>query len=456
VAMLNFLKNLREPGNFKTLLFHSSWSLTLTSALSYFFGLVRDRIFAHTFGLSRTLDIYNASFVIPDLLLNVLVGTALSAAFLPIYLKRYDEEPQLGHAYARQMLWWGVTIIVTFGVLVALTLPLYAHLVVPGFNTEELKQYILLTRIMLLSPILFTISNLYGRVIMSFREFLWYGLSPVMYNIGIVLGVIILVPYTGTVGLVLGTVLGILMHLTIRYIIVRKPKYMFSHKPDLKLSPEIRETFKLMLPKMLQYFMWSVLLMSYTGIASELSEGAIAAYNYARNFQSLPVSMLGIAVATAMFTSLSHDAGKGNLQKFKNDFKKDRTRCIVYTILAAGALATLSKPMISILLGGGKFSASDVHLLSTTLQLYCLSVPLESLLHIYHRAYYSLKNTLIPSLFHAFNILLMIILAKISAPIIGVYSIPLSFAFGLALHVIILASIFPFLFRRREAQVSAQ
>jgi len=102
--MFKFLKNLRESGNWKTLLFHSSWALTLTSGLSYFFGLVRDRLFAHTFGLSRTLDIYNASFVIPDLLLNVLVGTALSAAFLPIYLKRYDEKPEFGHAYARKML----------------------------------------------------------------------------------------------------------------------------------------------------------------------------------------------------------------------------------------------------------------------------------------------------------------------------------------------------------------
>jgi len=454
--MLNIFKKFKEPGNFKTLLFHSSWSLTLTSILSYSFGLLRDRIFAHTFGLSRTLDIYNASFVIPDLLLNVLVGTALAAAFLPIYTKRYDEDPKLGHAYARQMLSWGVTIIVTFGVLVALTLPLYAHLVVPGFNAEELKQYILLTRIMLLSPILFTISNLYGRVIMSFREFLWYGLSPVMYNIGIVLGVIILVPYAGTVGLVLGTVFGILMHLAVRYIIVRKPKYRFSHKPDLKLSPEIKETFRLMLPKMLQYFMESLLLMSYTGMASKLSEGAIAAYNYARNFQSLPVSMLGIAVATAMFTSLSHDAGKGNLKKFITDFRRDRTRCFVYTTLAAIAMAALSKPLIGLLLGGGKFSTSDVHLLATTLQIYCLSIPLESLLHIYHRAYYSLKNTLIPSLFHAFNILLMIILAKITAPLIGVYAIPISFACGLALHVTILISIFPFLFRRREAQVSAQ
>ena len=96
-----------------------------------------------------------------------------------------------------------------------------------------------------------------------------------------------------------------------------------------------------------------------------MSEGAIAAYNYARNFQSLPVSMLGIAVATAMFTSLSHDAGKGNLKKFITDFRRDRIRCFVYTTLAAIGMAVLSKPVISLILGGGKYHWKAYYIFTT-------------------------------------------------------------------------------------------
>lgn len=105
--MIKFLRALKEKGDFKTLFFHSSWSLTLTSGLSYFFGLIRDRIFAHTFGLSRTLDIYNASFVLPDLLQSLLIGTALSAAFVPIFSKQYDTDRQLGYQYAHQVMTLG-------------------------------------------------------------------------------------------------------------------------------------------------------------------------------------------------------------------------------------------------------------------------------------------------------------------------------------------------------------
>ena len=450
-----FLHRLHESGDWRVILFHSSWSLTLASGLSYFFGFFRDRIFAQTFGLSRTLDIYNAAFVLPDLMLTVLVGTALSAAFVPIFTKLYDEKKTLGYQYAHQMMSWGILVIVIIGLLVAIFLPTFAHKLVPGFSAEDLKQYILLTRVLLLSPFLFTISNIYGRILLSVREYLWFGLSPALYNLGMILGVLLLVPRFGLVGLVMGTIIGILMHLSIRLIIVKRPKYHFRHKLDLTLSPEIKETMKLMAPKMIQYAMWSFMLISFTSIASELSEGSIATYSYARNFQSLPVSMLGIAIAMALYTSLSHDAGRGNFEKFKRDLRRDRLRALIYTTLAAIALALVAKPAIGLLLGGGKFEESDIKLLATTLQIYCISVPLESLLHIYHRSFYSLRNTLIPAAFHTLSIMGTIVLAKMLAPQIGITAIPVAFAVGVGIHVTILASIFPFLLRKREREFTS-
>ncbi len=442
--MLN--KNL----DIKNLLLHSSWALTIASGLSYFFGFVRDRIFAQTFGLSRTLDIYNAAFVIPDFILTVLIGTALSAAFLPIFSKKYDEKKEQGFVYGQQMMSWGIVIMAVVGIITAITLPLFAHKMVPGFNESDLQKYILLTRIMLFSPLLFVVSNVYGKMILSFKEFLWYGLSPALYNVGIIVGVLFLVPQIGITGLVIGNLFGILLHLAIRLIIIKRKKYNFKHKFDLRISPEIKETMKLMAPKIFQYAMWSFMLASFTSIASNLAEGSIATYNYARNFQSLPVSMLGIAIATSMYTSLSHDAGKGNLKNFKKDFKRDRIRALIYTTLAAIALAIFSKPLITLLLGGGKFSQENINLLTMTLQIYCIAIPLESMLHIYHRGFYSLKNTIIPATIHTFTILGTIITAKFLASTIGIYALPVSFAVWLMFHVITLATIFPILLKRRE------
>jgi len=453
--MIKFLKALKESGDWKTLLFHSSWSLTLTAGLSYGMGMLRDRIFAQTFGLSRTLDIYNAAFVIPDMMLGVLVGTALSAAFVPIFTKLYDEKKSLGYAYARQMITWGVTLIVTIGIVVAIFLPSFAHLLVPGFEGEDLKQYILLTRAMLLSPILFTLSNSYGRILISVKEFFWWGLSPALYNLGIIIGVLFLVPRFGMLGLVLGTLCGVLLHLANRFAPLKRKKYGFRNKMDFRFTPEMKETVRLMLPKIFQYSMWFILLMVFTNVASKLPEGSIAAYNYARNFQSLPVSLLGIAISMAMYPVLSHDAGKGNFKKFKRDFKRNRFKLIVYTVLAAIALGVLSKLAVSLLLGGGAFDADDIRLVSTTLILYCFTIPLESLMHCYHRAFYSLRNTIIPSVIHVAIIFLVIAVVTRLAPMIGVYAIPVSFACGTTIQITLLAILFPPLLRRREARISA-
>jgi putative peptidoglycan lipid II flippase len=447
-----FLRALRERGDLKTLLLHSSWSLTLTSGLSYFFGLVRDRIFAHHFGLSRTLDIYNASFVLPDLLQSLFIGTALSAAFVPIFTKLYDEKRSLGYQYAHQVLTYGVTLIAGMGVIAAIFMPYLAPLLVPGFEGADLEQYILLSRIMLFSPILFAISMTYGRILISVKEFFWWGLSPALYNVGIILGVVFLYPYMGMTGMVLGTLFGALLHVLNRLWPIKKKKYHFTTKLDWRFTPEIKETIKLALPKMLQYGMFHFMLMSFTSIASVMPEGSVAVYSYARNFQSLPVSLLGIAIALAVYPTLSHDAGKGNFEKFKRDFRRERFRALFYTILAAIALALLSKFVVTLLLGGGEFGESDIHLLATVLMVYCLSVPLESMMHIYHRAFYSLKNSLIPSLMHAFTILLTILLALALREKIGIYAIPASFSAGLTLHITVLATVFPLLLKKREAE----
>ncbi len=444
------LEKIKGEHTWRTLFFHSSWSLTLTAGFSYFLGLVRDKVLASEFGLSRSLDIYNASFVIPDMILSVLIGTALSAAFVPIFSKHYDINKEQAYKYAHQIISWGITIVIGTAVFVGIFLPYFTHLLVPGFEGEDLKTYILLTRMLLLSPIIFTLSSAFGRILISVKEFFWWGLSPALYNLGIILGALLLAPYFGIMGVVIGTLIGALFHMVNRFWPIKKKKYGFYYRIDYSVSDDIKETVKLALPKIFQYGMWAIMLMSFTSIASQLAEGSVAVYNYARNFQSLPVSLLGIAIALATYPTLSHDAGKGNFKKFKKDFKFNRKRSAIYTSLAALALALISRPLIQILLGGGEFGCDDILLLSSVLTVYCLSIPLESMMQIYHRAFYSLRNSFIPSILHGANIILTIYLAKTLTSVIDIFAIPIGFAVGLAVHITLLSIIFPFLLRKRE------
>lgn len=439
-------------GQLKTLVFHSSWAFTLTAGLSYAMGLLRDRIFSHAFGLSRTLDIYNASFVIPDMAFAVILDAALAAAFIPIFAKLYDQEKERAYAYARQVLSWGVTLMGAIAILLALALPWLAPHLVPGFNAEETRQYILLTRILLVSPILFTLSNTYGRMLISQKEFFWYGLSPTFYNLGLVVGALWLAPHFGITGLIAGDLLGVLMHFGIRYFRVRRKEKEFTVKPDLTLSPEIKETMALTPPRMGQQILWHLMLLGFTSIASGLPQGSVTAYNYARNFQGVPVSLLGVAIALAMAPALAHDAGKGNFAKFKQDFNRHRLRSLFYTTAAALGLALVAKPAIGILLGGGRFTPDQVGLLASVLAVFCVSVPLESLMHAYQQAFYALKNTWIPSAVGACAIGIAILTAKMLAPHWGLYAIPIGFSTGLGIEVVVLTFLLPNLLRKRERE----
>lgn len=453
--MIKFLRALKEKSDLKTLLFHSSWSLSLTTGLASVFGYVRDKIFAYKFGLSRTLDIYNSALVVPDFIQSLFITTALSAAFLPIFTKLHDEKRSLGYAYAHQILTLGTTLIGIICIIIFVILPYISPLLVPGYEGQDLGQYITATRIMLLSPILFAVSKTYGRILISAKEFFWYGVSPVLRSIGVVIGVIYLYPIFGLIGMVFGVIFGDILYLLNRLWVLKTKKYNFTTRLNFIFSPEIKETIILTLPKLLQYGMFNVMLAFFNGIASTMPEGSVAVYGYARNLQSLPVQLLGIAIATVMYTSLSHDAAKGNYKKFIRDFKKNRIKSLFYTILAAVGLAIFSRPIVSLLFEGGKFGKDSVILLSQVVMLYTLSIPLESMLHMYHRAYYSLKNTIIPSFMHSLSILLTIGMTYFLAKIIGIFAIPISFAAGLALHITVLAIIFPILFKRRVLEANS-
>jgi len=420
----------------KNLFFYSSLTLTLTTGLSYILGLVRDKSLAYTFGAGSDLDIYNAGFVLPDFLFAVLVSGAIAAAFVPIFTGLDEKDKNKAIVYTNQVLNWGLLVLGLVSILAVLLLPLFAEFLVPGFNASQLKQYILVTRLMLINPIILVISNCFGSALLSLKKFLWYGLAPVMYNLGIIFGIFVFVPYFGLIGLVLGTILGALLHLFIR--LPEMLIYGFRPRLNLVLSGEIRETIVLMLPKMTQIGMWHVLLWWFIRLASQVREGGVTTYAFARNFQSVPVGLIGMAIALATFSKLSHLAAQNRYKEFFKIVKKKALSIFFITSLAAVGLAVFSQLIIGLLLGGGEFGEKAVSATAALLTVYCLAVPLESLMHLLARAHYALKDTFRPASIHVVAIVLTMLISSLLLAKVGLYAIPISFALGLVFQISLL------------------
>lgn len=402
--------------------------LAATTLGSYILGLLRDRTFATTFGASTSLDSYNAAFLVPDFAFNFLVASGIAAAAVPIFTGLRRQNPRSAYSYINSLITLAIAVMAATGIIIFIAAPTLRTLVAPGIEGADAALVVKLMRIVALSPLLFAASNALGAMLIAQKRFLFYGLSPIFYNLGIIAGSLWLAPRFGIVGVAYGTILGALLHLLVR--VVDGLRSGWRPQAALQLpTPELSQTLRLMLPKMIGHPIELLTFWVFTSLASLLSAGSITILNFARNFQSVPVSILGIAMATAVFPSLSEAAlqRSSSLRQLLH-----RTTLSIFLASTAAALAmfVIRRPLVQVVLGGGAFDTNAVSRTALTLGVFCLAIPTESLSHLFARAFYATKNTLIPVLFSILSLLVASSSAYLLLGRLGILGLPLGFFLG--------------------------
>lgn len=408
--------------------------LAATTLGSYVLGLLRDRTFAHTFGAGTALDSYNAAFLIPDFAFNFLVASGIAAAVVPLFTAVNRTNQHQAQVYLNSMMTLAITIMATSGVIVFAAAPSLSHVVAPGITGDDQVLITRLMRILAISPVLFAASNALGAMLVAQQRFFWYGVSPIMYNIGIIGGTLVLFPRFGIMGVAYGTVIGALLHLVVRVADALwsgwRP-YPFIQFP----VPQLESTLRLMGPKMIGHPVEMLTFWIFTSIASLLAAGSITALNFARNFQSVPVSVLGITMATAVFPLLAQ-AALDSPEKLRAVLRRAAISIGVASTLAAVTMFIIARPLVAILLGGGKFNEPAIDLTAIVLSVFCLSIPTESLSHVYARAFYATKNTAIPVALSVVSLLVAGSSAYVFSKSLGIIGLPLGFFLGSAAKTI--------------------
>ena len=194
--------------------------IALFSLLSRILGLVRDRLLFSTFGAGDVLDTYYAAFRLPDLIFNTLVLGALSTAFIPVFLEYWHKDKEKAWRIANSVLNIMLVILVVLALLAFYFAPEMISWIAPGFDIEKRLITAELTRIMLIGIIFLGLSNIASSILNAFKRFTAFAIAPVMYNIGIILGIIILVPMFGIQGLAWGVVLGAFLHFFVQRVLL--------------------------------------------------------------------------------------------------------------------------------------------------------------------------------------------------------------------------------------------
>lgn len=419
-----------------------------SSLLSRLFGLLRDRALAGVFGASSLLDSYYAAFRLPDVLYNLIVLGALSAGFIPIYTELFEKkgEKDANGLACRVLSNTGVSLFFLSAILFV-SMPWLAPFIFHGFVDRQLELTIQLSRIMCLSPIFLGLSAVMGGVLQSRKRFVAFSLAPVFYNIGILFGIYVLVPWYGIHGVAIGVVLGAAAHFFVQASVGRTLGAFLWCRPSIR-DPQVKKIVTLTFPRMTGLGLSQINLVIMTSIASALTSGSISVYQFANNLQSLPLSLFGISYALAAFPILTQSAARQDLNKF-TETVVSTIRRVMFLMLPAVLLCLLLRAQIvRLVLGQGAFDWNDTIRTADVFALFVFSLPFQALIPLYVRSFYALQKTWTPVWIGFCAEVFNLLLAWAWRDVYGIHGLALAFSVAALLQGIALSLALKRLLRR--------
>jgi putative peptidoglycan lipid II flippase len=359
-------------------------------------SLVQTVVIAQVFGLSQEWDAFVVANSIPELIFTLIAGGALAHAFIPIFsgfLARSDLEGAWRTASHVINTVFLATLIVS--AIAFLAAPwLVANVAAPGFDAVGQAQTVELMRILFLTTLIFSVSGISMGILQSHNHFLLPALAPIMFDVGILFGVIFLIEPFGVNGIALGAVLGAALHFGIQ--VPGLIRYRMRWRPALGWKdPTLWRIIRLMLPRIAGLGVFSLNFIVMNNIASRLGSGSVSALSWGWRLMQIPQTLIGTAMGTVIFPTLAALSELDDKQG-KRDAMSGALRFImIASIPSAVGLIFVGKPLVG-LLERGAFDASASALVYSTLQFFALGIVVHSALEVVARSFYADKDTLTP------------------------------------------------------------
>ena len=411
-------------------------------SLGYFVsGIVRNRVFANTYGAGAELDAYNAAFRVPEIALDVLVAAGLTAPFVPIYSRlRHDEgDDRSANEFGRTVLTGAVGLMAIASVLLFVAAPWLAGVLTHGFDPATQELSVELLRINCLAQVMFAASIALGEILVADRKFLFYALAPILYTSGIIVFTVLFAGRFGVVASAWGAVAGALAHLAIRALGTTRTSFRIGPGCAVRTAA-FAEFVRLMIPRMFSVAIDPLTVTYFTRVAAGLGVGAVSALNFGLDYQVLPVSLIGVSFSLAVFPLLSAAFADDDGPAFRAVLGRNLATIAILTTLAAIGLFVLSGPLVHVLLGGGRFGPDDVARTSAVVAAFALSVPFDALAYPLSRGLYATHDTLRQVLASFAGLGVVIVATQLLTGPLDLLAIPFGYAAGVIAKDIILAA----------------
>jgi len=396
-------------------------------AIGKIIGFLKLHFIARFFGISQELDIFWAAFALPDFVFALLVVGTVNAALIPVFIKIQKKESfEVLSETVNTILAILIFLLTVIGIVIYIAIPYVARLLFSGqsmfgnisldpalseaSNETYLSLYINLSRLMLASPIILTVSSVLSAYLQSHKRFTAAAMAPIFYNIGILVGLfsfVIFAPHYGVYALGYSVIIGSLCHL-----FVQIPAVLQIHKPEkftLRINPYVKEILKLSGPRVFGLGVEQIAMIFNTFWSFTLGAGALSAFKFASSLHLVPVDLLSGSFLQALFPHLNEAANKDDkFASLSKLYVKGLIAILLIGIPIAIVFITLRIPMVRLIFGAGRFGWTATVATSFMLAFFAPAILLQAIASLNIRTFYALHNTKTPVISSIIGVILSI------------------------------------------------
>ena len=379
-------------------------SSTLLSAL---LGLFRDRLLnSYYLGTYPTgIDAYTAAFTIPDFMFFILTSGALSVSFIPVFNQRLTSgnKKSAWELSSSLLNLLAILTLITSVLIMIFADPLIRYVVSPGLDESGMILAINMTRVIAINPFLFSIVTVLTSIQQAVRRFVFYAFAPAIYNVGIIIGI---TWFTGGINLfgwqvfeggIMGVALGVILGAVLQLIVALIGMFGLGFDYDFKINWKnqgFRTILKLLPPRSLDQGIDYVNSIVSTNLSSRMGAGAVRSFDQATSLQSMPVSLIGVAISTAFFPKLTEDVTGDDKSEFYETFRQ-ALRMITWIALPVSIIAFFGRGYVTSFIANIGNSDSN-GTIASVLGTLCVAIFARSVFHIASRGFYAYQDTRTP------------------------------------------------------------
>lgn len=399
----------------QTNILSAAFVIMATIIFSQVLGVVRQWLLIKIFGPSDLVGVFIASAKIPDLLFQLIIAGALSSSFIPVFSDFISKEKKKeAHKMASVLLSISLGIFLILSIILFILAPFFLNFLNlgKGFSPEQILLMGKLMRIIIFGQFLFIIATFFSALLQSYNHFFLPGFAAALYNLGTIIGLLMLSNYFGIFSAAYGVILGAFLFLLAQIPLVRKLN--FSFKPSFSIkAPGVIEVFKLMWPRTLSmgvFQLGSIVTISLISFLPSSGRSYVL-FDYAQTLAFAPIVLFGQAIAQASFPVLSKERGK--LDHFKATFMTSFNQMLFLILPISAILFVLRIPVVRLIFGTANFDWDATVTTGKILAIFSISIFSQGLIYLVSRGFYALHDTKTPLIISSITTLFMVSLGSL-------------------------------------------